>query len=63
MTRMWRWMATVGMSALMSAPVLAQETPTEREAAKGVLQQMGALEAAIERARAGGGAAGPERQA
>jgi amidohydrolase len=47
MTRTWRWMATVGMSALMSAPVLAQETPTEREAAKGVLQQMGALETAM----------------
>src|SRR5262245_62265678 len=41
-------LAAFALFAIAPAPVRAQETPTEREAARDVLQRMGALEATID---------------
>ena len=48
MTRGSLTMAAVMAAALAAAPALAQETQTEREAAKAVLQKMGSLEASLD---------------
>jgi len=48
MTQLWRWGAGAVALALVSAGgVFAQETPTEREAARDVLQKMAVLEKSI----------------
>ncbi|MEP7117398.1 MAG: peptidase dimerization domain-containing protein [Acidobacteriota bacterium] len=48
MTRMTSWLPAAIVAGLMCAPAAAQETQTEREAAKDVLQKMGTLEASID---------------